>query len=59
MTSDEVVERLKQMLAAAQELASLRDAALEGDIQIVLAILADKLRYLDPAGDYPHQVEFE
>jgi len=59
MNSEEIVERLKQMLATAQELVSLRDPALEGDIQIVLAILVDKLRYIDPTGTYPHQSEYE
>ncbi|MFQ5610558.1 MAG: hypothetical protein ACE5H9_00325 [Anaerolineae bacterium] len=59
MTSGEIIERLKELLAAVQELAALRDPALEGDIQILLAVLVDKLRYLDPAGDYPHQVEYE
>lgn len=59
MNSEEIVERLKQMLATAQELASLRDPALEGDIQIMLAILIDKLRYIDPTGVYPHQSEYE
>ena len=59
MTSTEIVERLKEMLNNAQELASLRDPSLEGDIQIIIAILVDKLRYLDPTGEYPRQVEFE
>jgi hypothetical protein len=59
MTSDEVIKRLQEMLAYAQELAGLREPALEGDIQIVLAILVDKLRHLDPIGHYPHQMEYE
>jgi hypothetical protein len=59
MNSDEIIERLKKLLASTQELASLRDPALEGDIQIVLAILVDKLRYIDPTGTYPHQGEYE
>lgn len=59
MTSDEIIERLKKMLTSAQELAALRDPALEGDIQVVLAILVDKLRYIDPTGTYPHQSEYE
>lgn len=59
MPYDDIIESLREMLTTAQELASLRDPSLEGDIQIVLAILTDKLRYLDPTGEYPHQVEFE
>lgn len=59
MTPDEIVERLKAMLAQAQELAAQRQPALEGDIQIVLAILTDKLRHLDPTAIYPHPVEYE
>jgi hypothetical protein len=59
MTPDEIVERLRAMLAQAQELALERHPALEGDIQIVLAILTDKLRSLDPTGSYPHLVEYE
>lgn len=59
-TSDpKTVEQLQSMLATAQQLAGERHPALEGDIQIVLAILVDKLRRLDPAGSYPHQVEYE
>jgi hypothetical protein len=59
MNSDEIIERLKKLLAYTQELASLRDPALEGDIQIMLAILVDKLRYIDPTGSYAHQSEYE
>ena len=59
MTPDEIVERLKSMLAQTQELALPRHPALEGAIQIVLAILPDKLRHLDPAGSYPPPVEYE
>ena len=59
MTPDEIVERLKSMLAQTQELALQRHPALEGDIQIVLAILTDKLRHLDPTGTYPPPVEYE
>jgi hypothetical protein len=59
VTPDEIIERLKAMLAQAQELAAQRHPALEGDIQIVLAILTDKLRHLDPTGSYPHPVEYE
>jgi hypothetical protein len=59
LTIDEILERLKMMLATAQELASLKDPALEGDIQILLAILADKLRYMDPTSSLPHQIEYE
>jgi hypothetical protein len=59
MTRDEIILRLQEMLRMAQELATLREPALEGDIQIILAVLADKLRYLDPLGIYPQQVDFE
>lgn len=59
MTREEIILRLQKMLRMAQELATLREPALEGDIQIILAVLADKLRYLDPLGIYPQQVDFE
>lgn len=59
MTREEIILRLQEMLQMAQELATLREPALEGDIQIILAVLADKLRYLDPLGIYPQQVDFE
>lgn len=59
MTNTEIVEHLQAMLVTVQELASLREPSLEGDIQIILAILVDKLRNLDPQGKYPHQVEYE
>lgn len=58
-SNPKTVEHLKRMLATAQQLAGEHHPALEGDIQIVLAILVDKLRRLDPAGSYPHQVEYE
>lgn len=58
-SNPKTVEHLQSMLATAQQLAGERHPALEGDIQIVLAILVDKLRRLDPAGCYPHQVEYE
>jgi hypothetical protein len=59
MTSDQIINRLQEMLRMAQELASLHEPALEGDIQIIIATIADKLRYLDPAGNYPQQVDYE
>ena len=59
MTNDEIIKGLQDMLATAQKLASQRDPSLEGDIQIVLTILVDKLRYLDPTNEYAHQVEYE
>jgi hypothetical protein len=59
MTREEIILRLQEMLQMAQELATLREPALEGDIQIILAVLADKLRYLDPLGINPQQVDFE
>ncbi len=59
MTPDEILDRLKAMLVQAQELALQRHPALEGDVQIVIAILTDKLRNLDPTGSYPHPVEYE
>ncbi len=59
MTNDEIIELLQEMLRMAQELANLREPALEGDIQIIIATIADKLRYLDPAGIYPQQVDYE
>lgn len=59
MKTDEIIVRLQEMLRMAQELANLHEPALEGDIQIIIATVADKLRYLDPTGNYPHQVDFE
>ncbi|MBW8012077.1 MAG: hypothetical protein FVQ83_12700 [Chloroflexi bacterium] len=59
MTNAEIIKHLQEMLATAQGLASQRDPALEGDIQIILTILVDKLRYLDPTNEYAHQVEYE
>ncbi len=59
MKPEEVIARLKEMHVSAQELAKLRDPALEGDIQIILAILTDKLRHLSPEDYLQHQVEFE
>lgn len=59
MTNEEIVEHLQEMLETAQSLATQRDPALEGDIQIILTILVDKLRYLDPTNEYAHQVEYE
>lgn len=59
MTNAEIVEHLQAMLVTVQELASLKEPSLEGDIQIILAILVDKLRNLDPQGYYPHQVDYE
>jgi len=59
MTREEIIQNLKEMLQTSQELASLNEPALQGDIQIVLSIIVDKLRSLDPTGVYPHQVEYE
>ena len=59
MTQAEIIKRLQEMLASSQELATQREPALEGDIQIILSILVDKLRYLDPTNEYAHQVEYE
>jgi hypothetical protein len=59
MTREEIIQNLKEMLQMSQDLASLNEPALQGDIQIVLAIIVDKLRSLDPTGTYPHQVEYE
>ncbi|MFQ6014586.1 MAG: hypothetical protein ACE5NP_03990 [Anaerolineae bacterium] len=59
MEHEEIVAKLKGMLEMAKELAALRDPALEGDIQIILAVLGDKLRYMDPEGSYKHLIEYE
>ena len=59
MTSKEIIDSLKEIFTTSQELAALHNPALEGDIQIVLAIIADKLRNLDPSGNYSHQIDYE
>jgi hypothetical protein len=59
MTSEQLVESLRAMLREAQAIALAREPAMEGDIQIILALLTDKLRSLDPQGVYPHLVDYE
>jgi len=52
----DVFSKLEEMFKMATELASLRDPQLEGDIQIIVGLLADKLRYLKPEVYYKHLV---
>ncbi|MCC6187556.1 MAG: hypothetical protein IT318_00865 [Anaerolineales bacterium] len=59
MTADELVESLRAMLSEAQAIALAHEPSMEGDIQIILAILTDKLRCLDPQGVYPRLVNYE
>ncbi|MBI4320621.1 MAG: hypothetical protein HY675_19190 [Chloroflexi bacterium] len=54
-----IVTKLYSMLEMAKELAEMREPALEGDIQIVLALVSDKLRYMDPLNYYEHVTQYE
>ena len=59
MEQKEIVDKLYAMLGLAKELAEVRDPGLEGDIQIVLALLSDKLRYMDPLNYLEHVTQYE
>ncbi len=48
------LERLKAMHALACELTREPDKQIDGDLHIVEALLADKLRYLKPEEFYKH-----
>lgn len=59
MESTEKIEKLRAMLALGKELASTNDPALDGDIQAILSIITNKLRYLDPISITEHITEYE
>lgn len=50
MTDEEIVKKLHGLLRAAQELAQTPDSFLSVDMERIAAIVADKLRILDPQG---------
>lgn len=53
---EDILKKLEEMFKNAQELASLQDPQLEGDIQIIVGLLADKLRCLKPEVYYKHVI---
>lgn len=48
------LEKLRAMHALARELTREPDKQMDGDLHIVEALLADKLRYLEPGEFYKH-----
>ena len=59
MEEREVIEKLKTIFNLSKELAEAKIPALQGDIEIILSIVGDKLRYMDPHNFYEHLVEYE
>lgn len=59
MEHKEILDKLYAMLETAKQLAELRNPSLEGDIQIVLAVVSDKLRYMDPLNYIEHVTQYE
>ncbi len=55
---ESVVERLSEMLETAKSLQQEHHIQLEGDIERLVAILADKIRHIDPER-FEHVTEFE
>lgn len=51
---EEQMKKLEQIFQLVKELANESNCQLDGDMQIVQAILADKLRYLDQESYYKH-----
>lgn len=56
---EQIVAKLYSILDTTKELAEVGDPALEGDIQIVLALISDKLRYMDPLNYFEHVTQYE
>lgn len=56
---ENIVAKLYSILDASKELAEMRNPALEGDIQILMALVSDKLRYMDPLNYYEHITKYE
>ena len=59
MDYKEIIEKLKIIFNTSKELSEAKIPALEGDMAIILSIVGDKLRYIDPDNFYEHIVEYE
>lgn len=59
MTEQEKIAKLWQMVELAKELALEHDVRLDGNIQIILAILTYDLKYLDPANSIENIIAYE
>ncbi|MBI2987367.1 MAG: hypothetical protein HYY45_11425 [Deltaproteobacteria bacterium] len=54
-----VVRRLKRMLEDSKTLCREDDPVLQGQMQVILGMLADILEAKDPARSFHHVVEYE
>jgi hypothetical protein len=59
MEHKEIIEKLKTIFSLSKELVEARIPALEGDVEIILSIVGDKLRYIVPEEFYEHIVKYE
>lgn len=58
-SNDAVVGRLERMLEDCKILCRQDDPVLQGQMQLVLAVLADVLEVKDPHHHFQHMVEYE
>ena len=58
-TGEPVLHRLERMLADSKALCREDDPILQGQMQVVLGILADILEAKDPYRSYQHVVDYE
>lgn len=58
-TDEDVIRRLEHMLDDSKVLCKLDDSLLQGQMQVILGMLADILEAKDPHHSFHHVVEYE